>query len=104
MAVNVTVLVDGLAEDQWWSQGGLLKSNEAYWEELRRYMHSRLLDDMRDGKYQAELEAWPTKRTYGEVSHRVKENRIIEVINDLFRLGSGQGRYIESINGLPTIV
>jgi hypothetical protein len=35
MACDVSVLADSLADDQWWSQDGLLKSDEVYREELR---------------------------------------------------------------------
>jgi hypothetical protein len=56
MVGEVVVLLDRLEEDKWWSQGGILQPDEVYKDDLRRYRHTRVLDDVRGGQYVAEVE------------------------------------------------
>jgi hypothetical protein len=74
----------GLTEDQWWSQGCMFRHDEAYKEELRLYQFTLLLDDVRDGKVQTELEVCSFPRTDGDYMNGSTEKKSIEIINEFF--------------------
>jgi hypothetical protein len=81
----------GLAEDQWWSQGCLFRSDEAYREELRLYRMSLIPDDVRAGKVGSELEVRSLPRTGGDCVSGSTEKKAIEIINDLFAREAERG-------------
>jgi len=47
MAGEVAVFLDHMEEDKWWSQGGLLQSDEVYKEDLQRYKNARVQEEVR---------------------------------------------------------
>jgi hypothetical protein len=50
MTCDVVDLVDGVADDQWWSQDGLFKSDEIYRDELWKYMQSKVQEGVSAGR------------------------------------------------------